>query len=67
MTAATTRSRQRQLEKFARIYQRACDRKGGEAALKKLLPKVRGARALRNMGKDTFVITGNVTHCLQRA
>ena len=26
-----------------------------------------GQRILRNMGKDTFVITGDVTRCLQRA
>ena len=26
-----------------------------------------GQRVLRNMGKDTFVVTGDVTRCLQRA
>ena len=26
-----------------------------------------GQRVLRNMGKDTFVITADVTRCLQRA
>lgn len=28
---------------------------------------ITGQRVLRNMGKDTFVVTGDVTRCLQNA
>jgi 3-methyladenine DNA glycosylase Tag len=53
------------LEKFASIYQRACERKGGEAALKRLLPKVRSSRALANTGDDRFL--SEMTRCVFQA
>lgn len=43
------------VEPFANIYQRACDRKGGESAVAALLPKVRGPRALANSGDDRYL------------
>ena len=63
-----TKSNQKQkgkLEKFASIYQRACDRKGGEAALKRLMPKVRSAKALASIGDDRFL--SEMTHCVFQA
>lgn len=53
------------LERFASIYQRACDRKGGEAALKRMLPKVRSARALARTGDDRFL--SEMTRCVFQA
>jgi len=53
------------MEKFAAIYQRACERKGGEAALKRLLPKVRSARSLGSTGDDRFL--AEMTHCIFQA
>jgi hypothetical protein len=44
------------VEKFHNIYRRACKRKGGESALDKLLPKVRGPRALANSGDDRYLL-----------
>ncbi|MBK6737271.1 MAG: hypothetical protein IPG64_04840 [Haliea sp.] len=102
------------MEHFDHIYQRACERHGGEPALGKLMPVVRsprrwprggggggdsiarttnrrwpaqelidlftllknrgsrlggmtGQRVLRNMGKDTFIVTADVVRCLQRS
>jgi 3-methyladenine DNA glycosylase Tag len=43
------------MEKFATIYQRARERRGGESALKKLLPPVRSARALAATGDDRYL------------
>lgn len=53
------------MQKFAEIYQRACERKGGEAALKRLMPKVRGARALANSGDDRYL--AQMTRCVFQA
>ncbi len=53
------------VEKFKTIYQRACERKGGEAALKRLMPKVRGVRALANTGDDRYL--SEMTRCVFQA
>jgi 3-methyladenine DNA glycosylase Tag len=53
------------MQKFDEIYQRACERKGGEAALKRLLPKVRGARALANTGDDRYL--SEMSRCVFQA
>ena len=53
------------MEKFDAIYQRACERKGGEAALKRQLPKVRSARALGNTGDDRYL--AEMTLCIFQA
>jgi 3-methyladenine DNA glycosylase Tag len=53
------------MQKFDEIYQQACDRKGGEAALKRLMPKVRGARALANTGDDRYL--SEMTRCVFQA
>ena len=53
------------MEKFAAIYLRACERKGGEAALKRLMPKVRGVRALGNTGDDRYL--AEMTRCIFQA
>ena len=43
------------MEPFANIYQRACERKGGESEVAALLPAVRSARALANSGDDRYL------------
>tara|TARA_R110001599_G_scaffold353881_1_gene602083 strand:+ start:73996 stop:74667 length:672 start_codon:yes stop_codon:yes gene_type:complete len=53
------------MEKFEQIYQRASARKGGDTALKRLLPKVRGARALGNTGDDRYL--AEMTRCIFQA
>jgi 3-methyladenine DNA glycosylase Tag len=53
------------MEKFANIYQRASARKGGDAALKRLMPKVRGPRALANTGDDRYL--SQMTRCIFQA
>ena len=53
------------MEKFADIYQRASERKGGDAALKRLMPNVRGVRALGNTGDDRYL--AEMTHCIFQA
>ena len=53
------------MEKFANIYQRASERKGGDAALKRLMPKVRGPRALGNISDDRFL--SEMTRCIFQA
>jgi 3-methyladenine DNA glycosylase Tag len=53
------------MEKFANIYQRASERKGGDAALKRLMPKVRGPRALANTGDDRYL--SQMTRCIFQA
>lgn len=53
------------MEKFDLIFERACERKGGEAALKRLLPKVRSARALGNTGDDRYL--AEMTLCIFQA
>jgi hypothetical protein len=40
------------MKKFEQIQQRACERHGGEKAVKSLLPKVKGARALAKTGDN---------------
>ncbi|MCP5130271.1 MAG: DNA-3-methyladenine glycosylase I [Pseudomonadales bacterium] len=53
------------MEKFANIYQRASERKGGAAALKRLMPKVRSPRALANTGDDRYL--SEMTRCIFQA
>jgi len=53
------------LEKFAAIHQRASERKGGDAALKRIMPKVRGPRALANITDDRFL--AEMTRCIFQA
>jgi 3-methyladenine DNA glycosylase Tag len=53
------------LEKFAAIHQRASERKGGDAALKRMMPKVRGPRALANITDDRFL--AEMTRCIFQA
>jgi 3-methyladenine DNA glycosylase Tag len=53
------------IEKFASIHQRASERKGGEAALRRLMPKVRGPRALANITDDRFL--SEMTRCIFQA
>jgi len=43
------------MKKFSRILQRAEQRKGGAAGLKKLLPKVASQRKLRTTGDDRYL------------
>ena len=53
------------MEKFDSIYQRACERHGGEAALKRLMPKVRSARALAGSKDDRWL--AEMTRCIFQA
>ena len=53
------------MDRFEGIYHRACERKGGEAALGKLLPKARGARALAGTGDDRYL--AQMTRCIFQA
>ena len=53
------------MDKFADIYQRACDLKGGDAALQKRMPKVRGTRALAGTGDDRCL--SEMTRCIFQA
>jgi 3-methyladenine DNA glycosylase Tag len=53
------------IEKFASIHQRACEHKGGEAALRRLMPKVRSARALAATGDDRYL--AEMTRCIFQA
>jgi len=53
------------MEKFASVYQRACDRHGGEAMLKKLMPKVRSPRALAGTRDDRWL--AEMTRCIFQA
>lgn len=53
------------MERFGNIYQRACDRKGGEAELRTLLPKARSARALASTGDDRYL--AQMTRCIFQA
>jgi 3-methyladenine DNA glycosylase Tag len=53
------------MESFSAIHQRAAERKGGEAALKKLMPKTRGARALAASGDDRYL--SEMTRCIFQA
>ena len=53
------------MEKFASIYQRACDRHGGAAALKRIMPKVRSPRALAGTRDDRWL--AQMTRCVFQA
>ena len=53
------------LEKFAAIHQRASERKGGDAALKRLMPKLRSARALTKITDDR--VLSEMTRCIFQA
>ena len=53
------------MEKFAAIHQRAAERKGGAAALQKLLPTVRSARALAGTKDDRWL--AEMTRCVFQA
>ena len=53
------------MERFESIYQRACERKGGEAQLVKLLPKVRSQRALAGTRDDRWL--AEMTRCVFQA
>ena len=53
------------MEKFEAIYQRACERKGGEAALAELMPKVRSPRALSATKNDRWL--AEMTRCIFQA
>lgn len=53
------------MEKFAAIHERAAQRKGGPAALGKLLPGVRGARALAGTTDDRWL--AEMTRCVFQA
>ena len=53
------------MEKFASIYQRACERKGGQQALADLLPDVRSTRALAATRDDRWL--AEMTRCIFQA
>ena len=53
------------MEKFDSIYQRACERHGGQTALKRLMPKVRSPRALAGSKDDRWL--AEMTRCIFQA
>ncbi|MBE9539563.1 MAG: DNA-3-methyladenine glycosylase I [Proteobacteria bacterium] len=53
------------MEDFEIIYQRACERKGGENEVAALLPKVRSTRALANTTDDRYL--SEMTRCVFQA
>jgi 3-methyladenine DNA glycosylase Tag len=53
------------VEKFDSVYQRACERHGGKAALKRLMPKVRSPRALSGSKDDRWL--AEMTRCIFQA
>ncbi len=53
------------MKSFSDIYGQACERKGGEAALQRLMPKVRSTRALAGTGDDRFL--AQMTRCVFQA
>lgn len=53
------------MEKFELIYERACERKGGEKALLRLLPDFRSARALNTTRDDRWL--AEMTRCTFQA
>ena len=53
------------MERFQSIYERACERKGGEAAVKRQLPKVRTPRALNQSKNDRWL--AEMTQCVFQA
>jgi len=50
---------------FARIYQQAADRKGGEQALKAMLPQMPERSELETLGDDRFL--SEITRCIFKA
>lgn len=53
------------MEKFSSIHARACERKGGDAELKALLPKVKSTRTLAKTGDDRWL--AEMTRCIFQA
>jgi 3-methyladenine DNA glycosylase Tag len=53
------------LERFESIFQRACDRHGGQPALTTLMPTVRSARALSSSKDDRWL--AQMTRCVFQA
>ncbi len=53
------------MERFESIYQRACERKGGEAALEELMPATRSARAVAGTADARFL--AQMTRCIFQA
>jgi 3-methyladenine DNA glycosylase Tag len=53
------------MESFAAVYERACERHGGEAALAELMPTVRTARALARSRDDRWL--AEMTRCIFQA
>jgi 3-methyladenine DNA glycosylase Tag len=53
------------VEKFSSIFDTACERKGGKAALMRLLPKPLGAKALQQVGNDRCL--AQMTRCIFQA
>lgn len=53
------------MERFESIYRRACERKGGEAALQELMPATRSARALAGTADARFL--AQMTRCIFQA
>ena len=51
------------MQRFKTIAQHASDRHGGDAALKKLMPKVRSARALSATGDDRYFAVESSIRC----
>ena len=53
------------MERFSSIYERACERKGGEQAVARQLPKVKTARALARTADDRWL--AEMTRCVFQA
>lgn len=53
------------MERFTSIYQRACEKVGGEKQLKKVMPAVRSARALARSKDHRWL--AEMTHCIFQA
>ncbi len=53
------------MQRFKTIAQHASDRHGGDAALKRLMPKVRSIRALSTTGDDRYL--SEMTRCIFQA
>ena len=53
------------MERFKSIYQRACERKGGESALEELMPSTRSARAVAGTADARFL--AQMTRCIFQA
>ena len=53
------------MEKFSAIYERACERHGGEKAVAQMMPKVRSPRALAATKDNRWL--SEMTHCIFQA